>query len=59
LLRFSDKQWLPEDEASVTIGFDFQVRSLTTKLEVHTFMHSRTEGQDEYMGAPLCFLPLV
>lgn len=28
LLRFSDKQWLPEDEASATIGVDFRVRSL-------------------------------
>jgi GTPase SAR1 family protein len=27
LLRFSDKQWLPEDEASATIGVDFRVRS--------------------------------
>ena len=26
LLRFSDKQWLPEDEASATIGVDFKVR---------------------------------
>ena len=30
LLRFSDKQWLPEDEASATIGVDFRVRSLTS-----------------------------
>jgi Ras-related protein Rab-18 len=27
LLRFSDKQWLPEDEASATIGVDFRVRT--------------------------------
>jgi Ras-related protein Rab-18 len=26
LLRFSDEQWLPEDEASATIGVDFRVR---------------------------------
>ena len=25
LLRFSDQQWLPEDEASATIGVDFRV----------------------------------
>ena len=30
LLRFSDKQWLPEDEASATIGVDFRVRSHTS-----------------------------
>jgi len=26
LLRFSDEQWLPEDEATATIGVDFRVR---------------------------------
>lgn len=30
LLRFSDKQWLPEDEASATIGVDFRVRVALT-----------------------------
>ena len=25
LLRFSDEQWVPEDEASATIGVDFRV----------------------------------
>ena len=29
LLRFSDEQWLPEDEASATIGVDFRVRWAT------------------------------
>ena len=24
-MRFSDEQWLPEDEASATIGVDFRV----------------------------------
>lgn len=28
LLRFSDEQWVPEDEASATIGVDFRVRGL-------------------------------
>ena len=28
LLRFSDEQWLPEDEASATIGVDFRVSRL-------------------------------
>jgi len=27
LLRFSDKQWLPEGEARSTLGVDFRVRS--------------------------------
>ncbi|KAH9895940.1 ras-domain-containing protein [Cubamyces lactineus] len=31
LLRFSDEQWLPEDESSATIGVDFRVH----KMEVH------------------------
>ena len=26
LLRFSDEQWLPGDEATATIGVDFRVR---------------------------------
>jgi hypothetical protein len=34
LLRFSDKQWLPEDEASATIGVDFRVCVVCT---VHFF----------------------
>lgn len=25
LLRFSDEQWLPEDESNATIGVDFRV----------------------------------
>lgn len=28
LLRFTDQQWLPEDESSATIGVDFRVRVL-------------------------------
>jgi GTPase SAR1 family protein len=28
LLRFSDEQWLPEDESSATIGVDFRVRRI-------------------------------
>jgi Ras-related protein Rab-18 len=34
LLRFSDKQWLPEDEASATIGVDFRVRAQPPPLPV-------------------------
>ena len=29
LLRFSDEQWLPEDESSATIGVDFRVRLMS------------------------------
>jgi GTPase SAR1 family protein len=32
LLRFSDKQWLPEDEASATIGVDFRVSARNLPL---------------------------
>jgi hypothetical protein len=28
LLRFSDEQWVPEDEASATIGVDFRVHKM-------------------------------
>ncbi|KAG7450106.1 ras-domain-containing protein [Guyanagaster necrorhizus] len=31
LLRFSDETWLPEDEASATIGVDFRVHRLTLR----------------------------
>jgi hypothetical protein len=32
LLRFSDEQWLPEDESSATIGVDFRVSVLLALL---------------------------
>ena len=32
LLRFSDEQWLPEDESSATIGVDFRVRRVVLLL---------------------------
>ena len=32
LLRFSDEQWLPEDEASATIGVDFRVSCVVFAL---------------------------
>jgi hypothetical protein len=31
LLRFSDEQWLPEDESSATIGVDFRVHKMDVK----------------------------
>lgn len=34
LLRFSDEQWLPEDESSATIGVDFRVSRLTCCLRI-------------------------
>ena len=34
LLRFSDEQWLPEDESSATIGVDFRVRSFKVTIAV-------------------------
>jgi hypothetical protein len=39
LLRFSDKQWLPEDEASATIGVDFRVRSHTSPSHLSLSLH--------------------
>lgn len=33
LLRFSDEQWLPEDESSATIGVDFRVSTLPLNTE--------------------------
>jgi hypothetical protein len=40
LLRFSDKQWLPEDEASATIGVDFRVRSLQPPFFLKYLLYS-------------------
>jgi len=37
LLRFSDQQWLPEDEASATIGVDFRVRVAAAALHKHPY----------------------
>ena len=34
LLRFSDEQWLPEDESSATIGVDFRVRNFKEIIAV-------------------------
>jgi len=34
LLRFSDEQWLPEDESSATIGVDFRVSTSSEALPV-------------------------
>ncbi|KAF9020818.1 ras-domain-containing protein [Hymenopellis radicata] len=33
LLRFSDEAWLPEDEASATIGVDFRVHRMSVALD--------------------------
>jgi hypothetical protein len=38
LLRFSDKQWLLEDEATSTIGVDFRVRSRNLPLHLFFFV---------------------
>ncbi len=49
LLRFSDEQWLPEDESSATIGVDFRVSfrdfvyrvGLCTRVLQSTLRHGR------------------
>ena len=60
LLRFSDSQWLPEDEASATIGVDFRVSERFAVASFTTSPHSllgpqdgntREKGQVEHMGA--------
>jgi len=45
LLRFSDEQWLPEDESSATIGVDFRVRVYVLSI-VHG--HSFVRGAARY-----------
>jgi hypothetical protein len=65
LLRFSDEQWLPEDESSATIGVDFRVRRVLlfcvyVDVDVLTISdgglgasdeREGEAGQVEYMGA--------
>ena len=57
LLRFTDEQWLPEDETSATIGVDFRVCKIDVKgkkvklsiwvnhtaLESELAIHARTQ----------------
>ena len=43
LLRFSDEAWIPEDEATATIGVDFRVSSaLRCTLESCTYVDRST-----------------
>jgi len=64
LLRFSDKQWLPEDEASATIGVDFRVRVVAPftffsreKLTM-TSSSFRRPGWCARLRTGLCVFPL-
>lgn len=52
LVRFSDKQWLPEDEASATIGVDFRVRRNRHFFLLFTTDDVRGMG---CVGTPLCW----
>lgn len=49
LLRFSDKQWLPEDKMTATIAADSRVRS--TLLSLFTYI-----DDDRDVGYWLCWL---
>ncbi|KAI0289001.1 ras-domain-containing protein [Russula brevipes] len=48
LLRFSDKQWLPEDEASATIGVDFRVHKMEIKGRKVKLSIWDTAGQERF-----------
>jgi len=48
LLRFSDKQWLPEDEASATIGVDFRVHKMEVKGRKVKMSIWDTAGQERF-----------
>jgi len=48
LLRFSDKQWLPEDEASATIGVDFRVHKMEVKGRKVKLSVWDTAGQERF-----------
>ncbi|KAJ7619040.1 ras-domain-containing protein, partial [Mycena rosella] len=48
LLRFSDEQWLPEDESSATIGVDFRVHKLDVKGRKVKLSIWDTAGQERF-----------
>ncbi|PPR06298.1 hypothetical protein CVT26_005130 [Gymnopilus dilepis] len=48
LLRFSDEQWLPEDEASATIGVDFRVHKMEINGERVKLSIWDTAGQERF-----------
>jgi len=48
LLRFSDEQWLPEDESSATIGVDFRVHKLEVKGRKVKLSIWDTAGQERF-----------
>ncbi|KAH8109063.1 ras-domain-containing protein [Phellopilus nigrolimitatus] len=48
LLRFSDQQWLPEDEASATIGVDFRVHKMDVQGKKVKLSIWDTAGQERF-----------
>ncbi|KAF8512991.1 putative ras-related protein rab-18 [Gautieria morchelliformis] len=48
LLRFTDEQWLPEDEASATIGVDFRVCKMDIKGKKVKLSIWDTAGQERF-----------
>jgi len=48
LLRFSDEQWVPEDEASATIGVDFRVHKMDIDGKKVKLSIWDTAGQERF-----------
>ncbi|TFK51600.1 ras-domain-containing protein [Heliocybe sulcata] len=48
LLRFSDAQWLPEDESSATIGVDFRVHKMNVNGKKVKLSIWDTAGQERF-----------
>ncbi|KAJ4490639.1 ras family-domain-containing protein [Lentinula aciculospora] len=48
LLRFSDEQWLPEDESSATIGVDFRVHRMDVNGKKVKLSIWDTAGQERF-----------
>ncbi|KAH9946598.1 ras-domain-containing protein [Amylocystis lapponica] len=48
LLRFSDEQWLPEDESSATIGVDFRVHKMEVDGKKVKLSIWDTAGQERF-----------
>jgi len=48
LLRFSDEQWLPEDESSATIGVDFRIHKMDVRGKKVKLSIWDTAGQERF-----------
>ena len=58
LLRFSDEQWVPEDEASATIGVDFRVSVPVRDFCESALEHGSFISYHSPTFHPFCFMTM-